>query len=77
VAFGVSFPAVFFLLSTAGAMEVETAFEIAKWSGLGLTGFYGFCAGRLSGAGIVGALAQGAAVALVGAFLIVLKALVH
>jgi hypothetical protein len=35
VAFGISFPAVFFLLSAAGAMQVDTAFELAKWSGLG------------------------------------------
>lgn len=77
VALGVGFPAVFFLLSAAGAMEVETAFEIAKWSGLALTGFYGFCAARLAGARAWAALAQGAAVALVGGFLIALKALVH
>jgi hypothetical protein len=38
VAFGISFPAVFFLLSVAGAVQVETAFELAKWSGLGLIG---------------------------------------
>jgi hypothetical protein len=42
VAVGISFPAVFVLLSAAGAMQVETAFEVAKWSGLGLIGFYGF-----------------------------------
>lgn len=77
VAFGISFPAIFFLLSAAGAMEVETAFDLAKWSGLGLIGFYGFCAARLSGMGLGAALAQAAAVATIGGFLIVLKALVH
>jgi hypothetical protein len=77
VAFGISFPAVFFLLSAVGAMEVETAFDLAKWSGLGLIGFYGFCAARLSGMGLGAALAQAAAVATIGGFLIALKALVH
>jgi hypothetical protein len=77
VAFGISFPAVFFLLSTAGAMEVDTAFELAKWSGLALIGFYGFCAARLSGMGLAPALLQAAAVAAIGGFLIVLKALIH
>jgi hypothetical protein len=77
VAFGISFPAIFFLLATVDAMEVDTAFELAKWSGLALTGFYGFCAARLSGMGWAGALVQGAAVAAIGAFLIGLKAVIH
>jgi hypothetical protein len=77
VAFGIGFPAVFFLLSVAGAMEVETAFTLAKWSGLGLIGLYGFAAARLAGAGVLAALAQAAAVALIGVFLIVLKALIQ
>ena len=77
VAFGIGFPAVFFLLSTAGAMQVETAFALAKWSGLGLLGLYGFSAARLAGAGLLVALTQASAVALIGAFLIALKALVH
>jgi hypothetical protein len=77
VAFGIGFPAAFFLLSVAGAMEVETAFTLAKWSGLGLIGLYGFAAARFAGTGLVAALAQAAAVALIGAFLIALKALIH
>jgi hypothetical protein len=77
VAFGVSFPAAFFVLSAAGAMQIEIAFAAAKWSGLGLTGFYGFCAARLAGARLSNALLQAAAVALIGGFLIGLKALVH
>jgi hypothetical protein len=77
VVFGSGFPAVFFLLSVANAMEVETAFTLAKWSGLALIGMYGFSAARLAGAGISAALMQAAAIALVGAFLIALKALVH
>ena len=77
VGFGISFPAVFFLLSAAGAMEVDTAFELAKWSGLALIGLYGFWAARLAGARLPAALGKATAVALIGAFLIALKALVH
>ena len=76
-AFGISFPAVFFLLSAAGAMEQDTAFDVAKWSGLGLIGFYGYWAGRLAGAARFSALLQALGVGLIGAALIALKALVH
>jgi hypothetical protein len=77
VAFGIAFPVVFFILAAAHAIEGETAFTIAKWSGLGLIGFYGFSAARLAGRGWLGSTLQAFAVALVGAFLIGLKALVH
>jgi hypothetical protein len=77
VAFGIGFPVVFFLLSIAGAMELETAFTLAKWTGLGLIGFYGYCAARLAGVGVLPALGQAAAVALIGGALIALKAIVH
>jgi hypothetical protein len=77
VAFGVAFPAVFFLLSALGLMDVERAFSVAKWTGLGLIGFYGFWAARFAGAAPHRALLKGALVALVGAGLIALKAVVH
>ena len=64
-------------LAAAGAMETETAFDIAKWSGLPLTAFYGFCAARLSGMGLPAAFLQATTVAAIGGFLIGLKALVH
>ena len=41
VVFGIAFPAVFFVLSALGALEAATAFDVAKWSGLGLIVFYG------------------------------------
>lgn len=59
VIFGASFPAIFFALAAAGAMETGTAFEIAKWSGLPLTAFYGFCAARLRGEGWPGGALPG------------------
>jgi hypothetical protein len=77
VAFGVGSPAIFFILAAAGAIELESAFTIAKWSGLGLLGFYGFHAARRTGATPAGSLLQALAVALIGAFLIAFKALIH
>jgi hypothetical protein len=77
VAFGISFPAVFFVLAAAGALEDDTAFTIAKWSGLGLISFYGFLAGRLAGAGLWVSLLQALAVGVIGGVLIAFKALVH
>jgi hypothetical protein len=77
VGFGVAFPAVFFLLSALGVYPVGTAFSIAKWTGLGLIGFYGFCAARFAGSAVPRALLKGLLVALIGAGLIVLKSLVH
>jgi hypothetical protein len=77
VAFGVAFPVVFFVLAAAGAIDEVTAFTIAKWSGVGLIGFYGFCAARLSGESVWASALRALAAALIGAFLIALKALVH
>jgi hypothetical protein len=77
VIFGASFPALFFVLAAVGAMQIDTAFEIAKWSGLPLTAFYGFAAARLRGEGRPAALLQAAVVALIGGSLIALKALLH
>jgi hypothetical protein len=77
VAFGVAFPIVFFLLAAVGAIELDTAFAMAKWSGLALIGFYGYWAARFAGAPVLGALLRAAVVALVGGALIALKVLLH
>ena len=77
VVFGIAFPAVFFVLSALGALEADTAFDLAKWSGLGLIVFYGFSAARLAGGTWVGATLSALAVGAIGAFLIVLKSLLH
>jgi hypothetical protein len=77
VAFGIAFPAVFFLLAVAGVLEPDTAFTVAKWSGLGLISFYGFIGGRLAGAGLWSSLLQAVAIAAIGGVLIAFKALVH
>jgi len=77
VFFGIVFPDVFFVIAALGAMEIDTAFALAKWSGIALIAFYGFAAGRLSGSGFMTSLLHGLAVAAIGAALIGFKVLVH
>jgi hypothetical protein len=77
VTFGVAFPAVFFLLAMADILELDTAFALAKWSGLGLIGFYGYWAARFAGAPVLRAVAQATVVAAVGGLVIAFKAVVH
>lgn len=77
VVVGIAFPAVFFILAAADAIELGTAFSLAKWSGVGLIGLYGFAAARLAGAGVGTALLHASAVAVIGAVLIAMKALIH
>jgi hypothetical protein len=74
---GITFPVVFFLLAAVGVLEVDTAFTIAKWTGLGLIFFYGFCGARLAGAGVARSLGEALAVGLIGALLILVKSLIH
>ena len=77
VTFGAGFPALFLLLASAGAIDLELAFNLTKWTGLGLLCTYGFVAGRVSGWGVGGALVHSAAVGAMGGALIGLKALLH
>lgn len=77
VAFGVAFPVVFFAAAAFGWIKDDAAFTLAKWSGLGLIAFYGFCAGRLSGAGVLSSTLQALAVTAIGAALIGFKAFIH
>jgi hypothetical protein len=67
---------VFFLLAM-DLIRLDTAVVIATWGGLGLIGFYGYWAARLSGAPVVRALVQAALVAAVGGLVILFKALLH
>jgi hypothetical protein len=77
VSFGAGFPVVFFALAAAGAMGLDTAFTVSKWTGLGLICAYGFVAGRVSGSGVGASLLHAAAVGAIGGGLIALKALLH
>jgi hypothetical protein len=77
VALGVGFPAVFFLLAAVGLLQLDTAFAAAKWTGLGLIGFYGYWGARFAGSPVPRALLQAAMVAAIGGAVIVFKALLH
>ena len=77
VVFGAGFPAVFFLLATAGVVDTGAAFSLSKWSGLTLICAYGFIAARLAGAGIARSLLHSASVGAIGGSLIALKSLLH
>jgi len=77
VGFGVAFPSVFFVLAALHAIELDTAFDLAEWSGVGLIGVYGFAGARLAGQGLLVSTVQGLAVAAIGVILIILKAVIH
>ena len=77
VAIGAGFPAVFFILAALHAMELGTAFSLAKWSGLGLLFAYSWAASRLAGSSITRATLHASAVGAIGVALIVVKALLH
>ena len=77
VIFGVAFPALFFLAAAAGRIELDTAYRLAKWTGLGLIAVYGYLGSRLAGSSHPHSLLRAAGVALIAALLILFKALVH
>ena len=58
-------------------LEPDTAFTVAKWSGLGVISFYGFVGGRLAGAGVWLSILQALTVGVIGGVLIAFKALLH
>lgn len=77
VATGIAFPGVFFFLAAVGAVDLDSAFAVAKWSGLALITAYGFAAARLTGNTVPGSLCRAGIAGLIAAFLIVTKALLH
>lgn len=77
VGFGVAFPSVFFVADLLALVDTDTAFALAKWTGLGLIAGYGFIAARLGGMRTSRALVEAGAAALIAGVLIGLKALVH
>jgi len=77
VVIGVAFPGIFFLLAAMGAFDVDAAFTIAKWSGLGMITAYGFIAARFTGATVLGSVRRAGIAGLIAAFLILIKALLH
>jgi hypothetical protein len=70
-------PVIPFVLAAAGAIEDQTAYDVAAWLGVGVLAAYTLFANRAAGlTGVRGLLIAGAVVAL-GFALIALKALVH
>jgi hypothetical protein len=77
VAVGAGFPAVFFLLAALKLIELDTAFAIAKWSGLALIFAYAWAASRLAGSSVAKATVHASGVGAIGLVLIAVKALLH
>ena len=67
----------FFELAALGALQLDTAFNVAEWSGIALTAFDPWSAARLAGQGHLAAAAQACAVALIGAVVIGREVLTH
>ena len=74
---GVAFPAVFFVIAALDLIDSDTAFGLARWSGLGLISAYGFCAARFAGAGLGRSFLHALAVGVIAGFLIAIKAIIH
>ena len=66
-----------FFLEAAGVIELETAYDIAPWLGIGVIAAYTILANRLAGLSRMRAIAVTAAVVTIGLSLIVIKALTH
>jgi hypothetical protein len=70
-------PAAFFVLALLDVIELNTAFTIATWTGLGIVGTYAFAANRLAGLTVVSSLLSGTGFVVIGAILIAIKSVVH
>lgn len=70
-------PAVPFVVAAIGAIELDTAFDIAFWAGLGVLAGYTLLANRLAGLSGLRNLIACSVVLAVGLALIALKAIVH
>ena len=77
VVLGAAFPAIYLLLAAVDVISIDTAFTLAKWTGLALLGGYGFAGARLAGLPMGRALLHALAIGAIGAVLVALKALVH
>jgi hypothetical protein len=70
-------PVVFFILAALDVMKLDTAFEAAVWTGVGVVGFYAFVANRVAGFSVGRSLLAGAGFAVLGGILVLVKAAVH
>jgi hypothetical protein len=77
VALGIAFPGIFFVLVLLNVLDYDTAFKLAKWTGLTMLAGYGYVAARLSGSDRMSSLLQALWVTAIAVALIVAKALLH
>jgi hypothetical protein len=73
----VAVPVVFFGLHRLGLLALAGAFDLTEWTELGLIGVYAFVANRFAGFSTARSLLLAGAVALIGLFLVALKAFFH
>jgi len=70
-------PMVPFILAAAGALELDTAYDIADWVGVGVIAGYTLLANRLAGLSFMRGLLVTGAVVAVGLSLVAVKAITH
>jgi hypothetical protein len=70
-------PAACLVFAAAGAVDVQTALDVAKWTGAGALGAYAYLANRIAGFSAARSALIGASLAALGVVLIALKAAVH
>jgi hypothetical protein len=70
-------PVIFFVLAALDVMSMDSAFEGAVWTGVGVVGFYAFVANRVAGFSISRSLIAGVGFAVLGGILVLVKAAVH
>ncbi len=68
-------PVVFLVLAGLDVLELQTAFDLAIWTGVGLLGVYAVVANHLAGFSLRRSLAIGLAFTALGAVLVALKAI--
>lgn len=71
-----SAPVAFFVLARLDALDLETAYVLAKWFGVAVLGLYAFGAYRAAGVPVGRSLVAGALLTAVGLVLVALKSLV-
>ncbi len=68
-------PVIFFVLAWIGVLGIDAAFTAATWTGVGVVGSYAFLASRISGSTLGRSIAAGIGFTILGAILVLLKAL--
>ncbi len=66
-------PVIYFILAALDVMKLDTAFDAAIWTGVGVLGVYAFVANRLAGMSMVRSTLIGIGFTSLGAALVALK----